>query len=38
VFDPKMLTLYLRCFNLQSPDGWPVLTAKLESDARLVLA
>ncbi len=38
VFDPKMLTLYLRCFNLQTPGGWPVLTAKFESDPRLVLA
>jgi len=38
VFDPKMLTFYLRCFNLQSPGGWPVLTAKLESDERLGLA
>ena len=38
LFDPKLFTLYLRCFNLQVPGGWPVLTAKLESDARLVLA
>ncbi len=38
VFDPKILTLYLRCFNLQVPGGWPDLTAKLESDERLVLA
>jgi hypothetical protein len=38
VFEPKLLTLYLRCFNLQVPGGWPELTAKLESDARLVLA
>jgi hypothetical protein len=38
VFDPKILTLYLRCFNLQVPGGWPELTAKLESDGRLVLA
>lgn len=38
LFDPKLLTLYLRCFNLQQPGGWPELTAKLESDERLVLA
>jgi len=38
IFDPKLLTLYLRCFNLQLHGGWPELTAKLESDARLVLA
>ena len=38
VFEPKLLTLYLRCFNLQVPGGWPELTAKLESDSRLVLA
>ena len=28
-FDPAMVTVYLRCFNLQRPDGWPELTAKL---------
>lgn len=38
LFDPKLLTLYLRCFNLQTPGGWPELTAILESDARLALA
>lgn len=38
LFDPKMLTMYLRCFNLQVDGGWPELTAKLEADARLVLA
>ena len=38
IFDPKMLTLYLRCFNLQVPGGWPELTAKLESDERLKLS
>jgi hypothetical protein len=38
IFDPKMLTLYLYCFNLQVPGGWPELTAKLESDERLKLA
>ena len=38
VFDPKLLTLYLHCFNMQVAGGWPVLTAKIESDERLVLA
>jgi hypothetical protein len=38
LFDPKLLTVYLHCFNLQQPGGWPELTAQLESDARLVLA
>ncbi len=38
VFDPKLLTLYLHCFNMQVPGGWPNLTAKLESDERLTLA
>ncbi len=38
LFDPKLLTLYLHCFNMQVPGGWPELSAKLESDARLVLA
>ena len=38
IFDPKLVTLYLHCFNLQVPGGWPDLTGKLESDERLVLA
>ncbi len=38
LFDPKMVTLYLHCFNLQVPGGWADLSAKLESDERLVLA
>ena len=38
LFDPKLLTLYLHCFNMQVPGGWPDLTAKLESDERRVLA
>jgi hypothetical protein len=38
VFDPKILTLYLRCFNLQAPNGWTELSEKLHSDSRLVLA
>jgi hypothetical protein len=37
LFDPKLLTLYLYCFNLQLPGGWPDLTEKLAADARLVL-
>jgi hypothetical protein len=37
LFDPKLLTLYLHCFNLQLPGGWPDLAAILASDARLVL-
>lgn len=38
LFDPRIVTLYLHCFNLQVPGGWPELTAKLASDERLVLA
>lgn len=38
LFDPKILTVYLHCFNMQLPGGWPELTAKLEADERLVLA
>ena len=38
IFDPKLLTLYLHCFNMQVPGGWPELTEKLESDERLTLA
>jgi len=38
LFDPKLFTLYLHCFNLQTPGGWPELTNQLESDERLVLA
>lgn len=38
LFDPKLFTLYLHCFNMQVDGGWPELTAKLESDERLVLA
>ena len=38
LFDPKLLTLYLHCFNMQVPGGWPNLTEKLQSDERLVLA
>lgn len=38
VFDPKLLTMYLHCFNMQVLGGWPELTEKLESDERLKLA
>lgn len=38
IFDPKLLTLYLHCFNLQVDGGWPELTAKLENDPRLTLS
>ena len=38
VFDPKLLTVYLHCFNMQLPNGWPELSARLESDERLALA
>jgi len=38
VFDHKLLTVYLICFNMQVPGGWPELSAKLESDDRLKLA
>ena len=38
LFEPKLLTLYLHCFNLQVPGGWPDLTAKIQSDERLRLA
>jgi hypothetical protein len=38
LFDPKLLALYLHCFNMQVPGGWPELTEKLASDERLKLA
>lgn len=38
LFDLKLLALYLHCFNMQTPGGWPELSAKLESDERLKLA
>lgn len=37
-FDPKVATLYLYVFNLQTPGGWDSLTAKLASDSRLTIA
>ncbi|GAA5484637.1 hypothetical protein [Haloferula sargassicola] len=36
-FDPQVVSVYLRFFNLQKPGGWPTLEAKLESDERLKL-
>lgn len=36
-FDPVLVSVYLRFFNLQKPGGWPALEAKLESDERLKL-
>ena len=38
LFDPKLLTVYLHCFNMQVPGGWAELSGKLESDERLKLA
>lgn len=38
VFDPKIFTIYLHCFNMQRLGGYPELTEKLESDERLTLA
>jgi len=38
VFDPKIFTLYLHCFNMQVAGGYPTLAEKIESDARLKLA
>ncbi len=38
LFNPKLLTIYLHCFNMQVPGGWPELTEKLTSDERLTLA
>lgn len=35
--DPKLVTLYLRVFNLQTPNGWANLVKTLESDERLIL-
>lgn len=38
LFDPKLFALYLHCFNMQIPGGWPEMTEKLSSDERLALA
>ena len=35
--EPKLITLYLRIFNLQRPNGWENLSEILGSDDRLVL-
>ena len=36
LFEPKLLALYLHCFNMQVPGGWPELTEKLASGWRWV--
>ena len=36
--DPALVTLYLRTFNLQTPEGWTALADTLESDERLKLS
>ncbi len=36
--DPKIVTLYLQVFNLQTATGWNNLSGLLESDDRLKLA
>ena len=36
--EPKLVSLYLRVFNLQTATGWTNLAELLESDARLALA
>ncbi len=38
IFEPKLLAVYLHCFNMQVPGGWPELSEKLASDERLKLA
>lgn len=38
IFDPKLLAVYLHCFNMQVPGGWPELSEKLATDERLKLA
>ena len=38
VFDPKIFTVYLHCFNMQVSGGYPALNEKIESDPRLKLA
>lgn len=38
LFDPKIFTVYLHCFNMQLPGGYPALTEKIQSDERLKLA
>ena len=36
--DPALVTLYLRTFNLQTPEGWSAMTDALDSDERLKLS
>ena len=36
--DPKLVTLYLTVFNLQTASGWDNLVALLESDERLTFS
>jgi len=36
-FHPALVAVYLHCFNLQQPGGWPELSAKLANDERLQL-
>lgn len=36
--DPALVTLYLRTFNLQTPEGWSAMSDALESDERLKLS
>lgn len=38
VFDTKIFTIYLHCFNMQVDGGYPNLSEKLASDDRLKLA
>lgn len=38
IFEPRLFTVYLHCFNMQKAEGWSELNAKLESDERLTLA
>lgn len=38
VFEPKLFALYLHCFNMQVPGGWPELSEKLATDERLKLS
>lgn len=35
MFDPKLVTVYLIVFNLQTPDGWENLDKMLQEDERL---
>ncbi|MFD2159978.1 hypothetical protein ACFSW8_13805 [Rubritalea tangerina] len=37
-FDPQLVSLYLRVFNLQTENGWDSLTELIASDDRLALS